>query len=488
MKADRAADFPSRARRFLAAFPLRPQGLAAALAILSLWALRGAGRGDARFAFALHAALVLTGAVAFFLVTLSISFVSYVARARSSAGRSAALSAASGLVIDAPPRIFIGLPSKGSSALAVVRAVLEFADGTRSAPTPLARSCKEDLFLSGRADAPPFLLGGEFDFSGLMSGRYEAARTLLRFEDPLGLFRLVRAEKAGGFSFTVFRVREREADIRGRPDKSETETVSRERTRVEGELLDIRKYVPGSDPSRRIVWKLFARTGRLMVRDAEKENVNAARLPLFVSFRADPFKGPLSEAAAGLLDAYKSLAYAVMRGLKAADFRIVYCAERRAPCLESGDAEAFAAFDRELDAVEAGMRDEVEMASHPWRPDIGVGRQVRAWSDKLRGMDAPRSRMILVTQGLDSSWAEAVAEEGRGGIAYLVRLSAEFFKRPDPRGGAERLFFVDAEERPWELDSPASRLRYGAFASLLKRREDAAIAEARARSIEVIEL
>jgi len=472
-----------------ATFPLRARGIAACALSGALIAIGLAGGGEKRYAPAFLAGMALAALVVFLFVSLLASYLAFIARSRArDGGRALRLSTAAAVYSGEAPRVFSGVPAAPAGFLSVASVRMAFADGTLSPGATLTRRSRDGLLLSGQADVPDHLPGGAFDLSSLRSGRYEASRVVLRLEDPLGLFRLTYSEDGGGFAFTVFSPRERSAEALGRPDATETETLSRERARAEGELLEIRKYVPGSDPSRRIVWKLFARTGRLMIRDAEKESVNASRLPLFVSFCSDGRPRFGGDAAEGLLESYKSIALAAMRSLKEAGFHPVYCAERRVSCLEAGDDEGFRAFDRELEPVEPARRDEVEMAAHPWSSAMGVERQLKAWADRLRSMDAPRSRAILVTQGLDAPWAASLAAEGGGGSVYLVRLSREFFTRKDPRSPAERLLRELRDDRPWEIDSPASRVRWGALRDWLARREEEALADAKARSVEVVEL
>jgi hypothetical protein len=471
-------------------FPVRPQGLAFICLFLCFWLLSSYVKAVRSLSVLLPVAFIL-GVV--FAVVFLISFFSYLgfaARAREyiKSGDAVRLAIGESVSLGSGARLSLGVPGKRTSAFLSVRAVLEFAGGQRSEALTLDRRTKESLSLSGQADVPDALLGCVFDFSGLPSGRYEVKESVLRFEDPLGLFRFVYAEREKNFAFTVFNAADRELDIEGRPERAETEYVSRERTKMDGELLDIRKYVPGSDPSRRIVWKLFARTGRLMVRDAEKENVNSARLPLFVSFFARGRPALPPGPGAGLLEEYKSTAYAVMKKLREANYQPVYCPERRVVALESGDSGALAAFDRELEIAPENLRAEVEMACHRWQCILPLGRQIDAWEGALRGMESPRERLILVTHSLDDSWLEALTGTGEACVVYFKRLSREIMKRPDGRSAAERLLFVREEKRDWELSGAGPRLKYGALERALKLREEEALSLAASRSIQVIEL
>jgi hypothetical protein len=459
------------------------------LALLAaLWISTRTGMDISRLLLIYYAGLVfavVSGTV--FLISF-FSYLAFVARARGyiRIGDAVRLAMDDVVSIDAPARVHIGVPARTSSAFLSVRALLEFNSTTMSRPLTLGRRSKESLALSGQADVPDFLLGGSFDFTGLPSGRYDVTASVLRFEDPLGFFRFCFSEREHGFAFTVFNAEDRDIQVSGRPDRSNTEFISRERTKMEGELLDIRKYVPGSDSSRRIVWKLFARTGRLMVRDAERENVNSSRLPLFVSFHTSGrplLTGPIAE---GMLEEYKSSAFTVIRRLKEANFQPVYCPERRVPALEAGDTAAFQAFDAELEPVPAEMRAEVEMACHTWQPDCDLSRQLEAWSRQLRGIQTLRSRLVLITHSLDGNWLEAL--EGEGASVFLKRLSREFFQRADPRSGLQRLLFTRDDPRPWEVDLPSVRLRYGGLVRALVACEDAVLAQARARGIEVTEI
>ncbi len=481
-------------------FPLRPQGIgvAAILALGVYVALRPQASASLTTILAVGLALGLVY-VSTALVSL-ISYLAFIAGAREFAkgGDAIRLSCDRAVSLDATPRIGVGVPSRSSSAFLSVSIILEFEGFGRGRPLCLSRCSKESLGLSGQGDVPPSLLGGDYDIEDLPSGRYEVKRSILRLEDPLGLFRFSYTEVEKGFSFTIFRVKDRELEIPGKPKEAETELVSREKTRAEGELLEIRKYVPGSDSSRRIVWKLFARTGRLMVRDHEKESVNSARLPLFVCFHSAishsaaqasfPFAGISASLSEWLLEEYKNSAFAVMKRLRLASFQPIYCPERRVEALERGEASRLAGFDRELETAPEGLRAEVEMACHRWQSNLDFSRQLAAWEGRLRANGLHTDRLFLISQSLDDSWIGPLSERGMDAVVYFKRLSRELLRCHDNTRLIQRILFLQDGRQAWERDDVEGRILFSALKRRLEKREEEALARARAASITVIEV
>ncbi len=131
---------------------------------------------------------------------------------------------------------------------------------------------------------------GSFALEFLHLGRYRTRYSVVKFEDPLGLFSLPIIEKEyhpaeRDRNFTIYSVPAMPSTdaapyfVRRRNVPS----VSEQKFKVAEDFFDNKRYEP-TDDSRRLMWQVYARTRELLVRIPERDSVVDADLDLHVLF------------------------------------------------------------------------------------------------------------------------------------------------------------------------------------------------------------
>ena len=121
-------------------------------------------------------------------------------------------------------------------------------------------------------------------------GRFRTRYSVVKFEDPLGLFSLPIVEKEyhptdKDKNFTIYSlpVAPRDGVSPWYRKRMTVPGASDQKFRVAEDYFDHKRYEP-TDDSRRILWQVYARTGELLVRIPERDPVIDADLDLYAIF------------------------------------------------------------------------------------------------------------------------------------------------------------------------------------------------------------
>ncbi len=153
---------------------------------------------------------------------------------------------------------------------------------------------------------------------------YQLRGGFVFFEDMLHLFSFAAAQPTSG-SFYQPPLLRGEATREAAPRKTETTDIRiQQMRRVDGDYLNYKDFEAGDDV-RRIVWKLYAKNGDLVVRIPERFEPYASHLYLYASFHAGIHEGWLQNGfGAEMLNFFKNNIWTVYDALAAKDWQIRY--------------------------------------------------------------------------------------------------------------------------------------------------------------------
>ncbi|MCX7024904.1 MAG: DUF58 domain-containing protein [Spirochaetes bacterium] len=480
-------------KSFLYVFPLRPPFFG----VLSAWSVLKLAEGSGQRAvngivFSMLSLLLELFAVTVFVVLL-LSYLAYLYSAReySRFGDATFLCVEDATVDGDTAMIDVALPAKRRSDVVNVRIGFQLNGDRLTPPVTLHRSRRSELILDSYSESvPEVMLGARVPVPGLKIGEYAIPRSFIFFEDFMGLFRFCYSEKENGVRFFVLGAKSSEKDIQLKPEAAVVEKNIRDKTRMEGELLNMKKYVPGSDSPRRIVWRIVARRQVYVTRNPETENPNSSRLPVFATFRAlqaERFPPGLADA---LENSFKGAILGTLERIGEGAVDVDYFPENAAAELLRGRTNAVETLAASLASVPPDRRIETAVVSQAWQPDLTLADQVGAFSDYLAGFRNFPSSMILFANSLDSSWIDffRMKRPSRGPATVFYKALSGDFHRGRRISLLGSLFFLPDEREPWTLDSRASRIRYWGIRRSLVENERAARESAVSAGYRLIEV
>ncbi len=214
-----------------------------------------------------------------------------------------------------PVRIFLQIGGVLRPLFGQVQARLVFRDLTRSSVITLDQNVRDGGGILRTA------ISGTAKTDLYNRGASEAEEIQLLFIDPLRLvimpFTIEMSRKVNMFP--------RKSDnntIPAQPNRTEQQLERIETPkRVEGEMLSYKDFESGDDV-RRIVWKIYARNGELVVRIPETMDPYASHLVLYASFYNASSSAADLAFDEQLLNAYKDVVRQLLDGAQAGEYAV----------------------------------------------------------------------------------------------------------------------------------------------------------------------
>lgn len=167
---------------------------------------------------------------------------------------------------------------------------------------------------------------------------YKLQKVLIYFEDFFQFFSMTVQLPVNSRFFTQPHEKHKN-DLEASPRKTEdTNTRIEEIKRIEGEFLNYKNF-ENSDDVRRIVWKIYAKTGELVVRIPEVLDPYASHLYMYASFYTDFDVEGNDVINIPFLNYYKTAMWSVYQQLVKKGFEIRYVADQELPVHHSSDEQ-----------------------------------------------------------------------------------------------------------------------------------------------------
>lgn len=274
---------------------------------------------------------------------------------------------------------------------------------------------------------------------------YQLRGGFVFFEDMLHLFSFPVAQPAGG-SFYQPPVQRDTALPEVAPRKTETTDVRIDQMRrVEGDYLNYKDFESGDDV-RRIVWKVYARSGDLVVRVPERFEPYASHLYFYASFHTALNASWLSGGfAAEMLNFFKNSVWSVYEALAEKEWQVRYVPDQKLHLPE------------ELEERERVGR---IISGSSWQQD-----------KDLASYFNPRTGTVLaVSSFCNPKELEQLLEGADAGLViYFVKLS-KAFRHFAAWSWLKRLVFLPPKDR---LSQLKDRWTFSPWRSRIHRREKA---------------
>ena len=346
-------------------------------------------------------------------------------------------------------------------------------DEIYTSPAPIFQCRKGDLDM-GDYDTklPAGFLGGKTVIRGLPAGRYRITKSLIFFEDFLGMVRFFYEEKEENLTFFVLK----EPVLHGKripePQKDVIEKETKVKLKVPGEFLEFKKYNPASDSPRFILWKIYARTGELMVRKPEMENPNSSRIPVFVNFHCEVDNMSSREALDGLLSEYKSSVSGIVEELRRARFVLDYYPEECLDANSKSDNVSKRKYESEFGLVDNDRQIQAKISAHRWQNSIPLPKQIDMLKNAISAKGGLGS-VVIFTSSLDTKWLDIFKSIPRDVrlLIFYKRFSSNFFAYKPFDNPLYSLFFFERNSKPWRMNTVSSRLKYRALYSRIVKNE-----------------
>lgn len=390
---------------------------------------------------------------------------------------------------------YVGLPSKTRSNFTSVKLCVQFNHKKFTNLYTLHTKSKEELQLGNYSNmVPPYLLGTKVVLKNLDMGRYKITKSFIFFEDFAGLFRFYYAEEEKGPTIYIYNEEiVKKKKLKYNMEVSILEKRLQDKSKMEGDLFNFKKYTPGSDSLRHILWKKYASKQELICKKPEIENPNSSRLPMFTNFYCSDIY-PFTELSNFLLKEFKNRITQTILWLKREDIIIDYFPEDFLEILENQgeNSSEFQSLMREYDLIEADKRLEVIVSLQDWQSMYPLENQISIFYDYLKKYNNLKSSLLLFTNSLDTSWLDYYlnqkGQNNKQAVVYYWKVSKVFFSISEKNAWINNLLFIETRKRDWMYNKPSSRIKYTAYLKQIGKNEDYIETNYKQANIYLIEL
>lgn len=272
---------------------------------------------------------------------------------------------------------------------------------------------------------------------------YQLKGGFIYFQDMLHLFSLAAAQPVSG-QFYQPPVLTDEEDKEVYPKKTESMDVRIEQLRrVEGEYLNYKDFESGDDV-RRIVWKVYAKNGDLVVRTPELFEPYASHLYFYASFEAAVKNQWLNDGyLKEMLNYYKNNVWTVFDALSKKEWQMRYIPD-----------QSFSIPENLTDAERASRI----ISNSDWHKDKPLDQY----------FDARRGAVLCVSSLTDIDELRNLLDQCDGStVVYFVKLS-RVFRHFVPWSWLKRLIFLPPKDR---LNKLRTRWTFSPMRLQIQKRE-----------------
>lgn len=386
---------------------------------------------------------------------------------------------------------FIAVPLKKQSHLLQIKVAFCLDDRKYTNPSPLFTSDKNEFQMGDyNSKLPQRLIGGKTFIKNLTKGRYKITRSLLLFEDILGLFRFVYEEREESYDFIVVDNPQTSNRHIPTPQADITEKESQLKVKMPGEYLEFKKYNPSSDSTRFILWKVFARTDELLVRRPERENPNSAKIPLMVNFHNNTLLDGYPHLLDDILNNYKSSVLRVVESVKKQNFVIDYFPEDIIEAIATHKHHLLNDYDDRFRIVAKDRQIEAKISAHNYQSNLPIPKQLEMLHQKLAHYKNIPNALLLFTSSLDTSWLDIYKRPSKSQkpVVFLKRISREFFNQKGFSNPLYNIIFTNPSKKDWHKKSLFTRIKYSQIYHQILANEKTIAEMARKLNITVVEV